>query len=75
MLLIYYWIRRTREHSAWSAAISLPLLEVLLDNKSVATAGRLELRSGWVRYWPPSALPDLPGKNYPSRWSKKMTRW
>ena len=40
-LLIYYWIRRTREHSAWSAAISLPLLEVLLDNKSVATAGRL----------------------------------
>ena len=39
--LIYYWIRRTREHSAWSAAISQPLLEVLLDNKSVATAGRL----------------------------------
>ena len=39
--LIYFWIRRTREHSAWSTAISLPLLEVLLDNKSVATAGRL----------------------------------
>jgi Ca-activated chloride channel family protein len=40
-LLIYFWIRRTREHTAWSAAISQPLLEVLLDNKSRATAGRL----------------------------------
>jgi Ca-activated chloride channel family protein len=40
-LLIYFWIRRTREQSAWSAAISQPLLEVLLDNNSVATAARL----------------------------------
>ena len=40
-LLIYFWIRRTREQTAWSTAISQPLLEVLLDNKSVATAGRL----------------------------------
>ena len=31
--LIYFWIRRTREHSAWSTAISQPLLEVLLDGK------------------------------------------
>ena len=36
-----FWIRRTREQTAWSTAISQPLLEVLLDNKSVATAGRL----------------------------------
>jgi Ca-activated chloride channel family protein len=40
-LLIYLWIRKTRQHSTWSAAISQPLLDVLLDTQTVSTAVRL----------------------------------
>ena len=43
-LLIFFWIRRTREQSAWSAAISQPLLEVLLD---AASSGEIARRSRW----------------------------
>lgn len=41
-LLIYLWIRNTRQHSPWSGTISLPLLEVLLDTKTVGTTLRLK---------------------------------
>jgi Ca-activated chloride channel family protein len=40
-LLIYFWIRNTRQHSTWSAAISQPLLEVLLDTNTVGSALKL----------------------------------
>ena len=41
LLLIYAWVRRTRQQSAWSAAISQPLLAVLLDDSVATTAIRL----------------------------------
>lgn len=40
-LLIYLWVRNTRQYSTWSAAISEPLLEVLLDSRAASTALRL----------------------------------
>ena len=40
-ILVYLWVRRTRQQSAWSAAISQPLLEVLLDSSVASTAKRL----------------------------------
>lgn len=40
-LLIYLWIRRTRQQSPWSGMISEPLLAVLIDDRSVKTATRL----------------------------------
>lgn len=41
IILVYLWVRRTRQQSAWSAAISQPLLEVLLDSSVASTAKRL----------------------------------
>ena len=41
LLLVYAWVRRTRQQSAWSAAISQPLLAVLLDDSVATTAKRL----------------------------------
>ena len=41
LLLVYAWVRRTRQQSAWSAAISQPLLAVLLDDSVATTAIRL----------------------------------
>lgn len=39
--LIYVWVRSTRQQSTWSTAISLPLLDVLLDTKAAGAALRL----------------------------------
>ena len=41
IILVYLWVRRTRQQSAWSAAISQPLLDVLLDSSVASTAKRL----------------------------------
>jgi Ca-activated chloride channel family protein len=41
IILVYLWVRKTRQQSAWSAAISQPLLEVLLDSSVASTAKRL----------------------------------
>ena len=41
IVLVYKWVRRTRQQSAWSAAISQPLLDVLLDSSVASTAKRL----------------------------------
>jgi Ca-activated chloride channel family protein len=40
-LVVFVWIRRTRQQSAWSAAISQPLLDVLLDTQAASQAKRL----------------------------------
>ena len=41
LVLVFAWVRRTRQQSAWSAAISEPLLAVLLDDSVATTAKRL----------------------------------
>ncbi|NCF44509.1 MAG: VWA domain-containing protein, partial [Proteobacteria bacterium] len=40
-LVIFVWIRRTRQQTAWSAAISQPLLDVLLEPQAASEAKRL----------------------------------
>ena len=75
LLLIYFWIRRTREHSAWSAAISQPLLEVLLDNKEVATAGRLRTTLWLGALLATIGLAGPAWEKLPQPVEQKMTRW
>jgi len=41
VFLIYVWVRRTRQRSAWSNTISPALLAVLLDENAVSAATRL----------------------------------
>lgn len=41
LVLVYAWVRSTRQQSAWAAAISQPLLAVLLDDSVATSAKRL----------------------------------
>lgn len=46
-LLIYLWIRHTRQQSAWSQAIAQDLLDALMDTSAAVTAKRLRFAM-WI---------------------------
>ena len=73
LVLIFAWVRRTRQQSAWSAAISEPLLAVLLDDSVATTAKRLRACLWIAGCLTTLALAGPAWEKLPSRLSAKTT--